>query len=93
MGCGFHCGLQESIKASREWFIACQSHAAGLAVRMASHMSQLPTYDQQLHIIYLANDILVKRQGHLDHTFQETGHLNIILEWLFACMSLARDTK
>ncbi len=36
-------------------------YAAGLAAKMALHQSQLQSYDQQIHIIYLANDVLLKR--------------------------------
>lgn len=35
--------------------------SGGLAVRMLHHQQQLPTYEQQLHVIYLANDVLLKR--------------------------------
>lgn len=30
---------------------------------MALHQDRLQMYDQQLHVIYLANDVLLKRQG------------------------------
>ena len=35
--------------------------AAGLAARMAVHQHTLPTYEQQICVIYLANDVLLKR--------------------------------
>ena len=53
--------LQGSIKESKEWFMACAQHAYGLAAMMALHQQQLPSYEQQLHVIYLANDVLLKR--------------------------------
>ena len=41
--------------------MACAPHAAGLAAQMADFCGQgaLP-YDKQLHVIYLANDVLLK---------------------------------
>lgn len=36
-------------------------HAAGLAAKMAIHQERLPGYEQQLHVLYLANDVLLKR--------------------------------
>ena len=47
--------------------MACAPHAMGLAAKMALHMRQLPTYEQQLHVIYLANDVLLKRFLHCLH--------------------------
>lgn len=41
--------------------MACIQHAEGLAAQMALHQQQLPAYEQQLHIIFLANDVLLKR--------------------------------
>lgn len=40
--------------------MACAMHAAGMAAQMADHLSKAPTYDSQLHVIYLANDVLLK---------------------------------
>ncbi|KAK9788438.1 hypothetical protein WJX73_005625 [Symbiochloris irregularis] len=60
-------GSRESIKTSKEWFMASVAHVEGLAVKMATHLQSLPSYDKQLHVIYLANDVLLKsatqRQG------------------------------
>ena len=53
--------MQESIKTSKEWFMASVAHADGLAAMMDTHLHSLPTYDKQLHVIYLANDVLLKR--------------------------------
>lgn len=53
--------LQQSIKEGKEWFMAHLQHAPGLAAKMAIRQSQLPSYDQQIHVIYLANDVLLKR--------------------------------
>lgn len=51
--------MQDSIKASRDWFMECAPHAAGLAAQMAGFAAQAP-YVEQLHVIYLANDVLLK---------------------------------
>ena len=55
------CRAQESIRASRDWFLACAPHAGGMAVRLAQALFAQPAYERQLHLIYLANDILLKR--------------------------------
>ena len=52
--------VQESIKASKEWFMACEPHAAGMAAQMAEFLSHAPTHEQRLHVLYLANDVLLK---------------------------------
>ena len=41
--------------------MASVAHAGGLAAMMAAHQQRLPSYEQQLHVIYLANDVLLKR--------------------------------
>jgi len=56
-------GPQESIKASRDWFLACAPHAGGMAARMAQALAAQPAHDRQLHLIYLANDILLTRRA------------------------------
>ncbi|KAK9821123.1 hypothetical protein WJX81_001731 [Elliptochloris bilobata] len=53
-------GSKECIKASRDWFLACAPHAGGMAARMAQALLAQPAYERQLHLIYLANDILLK---------------------------------
>jgi hypothetical protein len=40
--------------------VACEPHAAGMAAQMAEFLSQAQTHDQRLHVLYLANDILLK---------------------------------
>lgn len=52
---------QESIKQSQQWFMACLPYAPGMAAALALHVRNLPDYDRQLHVLYLANDILLKR--------------------------------
>lgn len=52
---------QESIKQSQQWFMACLPYAPGMAAALALHVRNLPDYDKQLHVLYLANDILLKR--------------------------------
>ena len=54
------CDPQESIRASKEWFMACELHAAGMAAQMAEFLSSAPTHEQRLHALYLANDVLLK---------------------------------
>ena len=51
---------QDSIKSSQQWFMACAGYAAGLVRLMARRLVSLGDYDKQLHIVYLANDILFK---------------------------------
>jgi len=58
--------LQESIHQSQAWFMACVSHAPGMARMMAEHIRGCPDYARQLHTIYLANDILLKSCAVLD---------------------------
>ena len=53
--------MQQSIKDSKEWFMAHADLAHGLAAKMALHQARLPSYEQQIHVIYLANDVLLKR--------------------------------
>ena len=54
---------QDSIKASQQWFMACAAHAGGMARMMARRAVALRDFDKQLHLVYLANDILFKRLG------------------------------
>ena len=54
------CCVQESIHQSQAWFMACLSHAPGMARKMAEHVRGCPDYARQLHTVYLANDILLK---------------------------------
>jgi hypothetical protein len=49
--------VQESIKASSQWFIACALHARGMAQMMLQRIRQLQDFAPQLHVIYLVNDI------------------------------------
>jgi hypothetical protein len=51
---------QESISASQQWFMACARFAPGMARMMAERAAVSRDADKQLHIIYLANDILFK---------------------------------
>jgi hypothetical protein len=51
---------QESISASQQWFMACARYAPGMARMMAERAAVSRDADKQLHIIYLANDILFK---------------------------------
>lgn len=49
--------MQESIKASSSWFLACAMHAAGMAAMILHRAQQLTGFEQQLHLIFLVNDI------------------------------------
>jgi hypothetical protein len=40
--------------------MACAAHAPGLAAQMAEFAVHAPAYDKQLHVLYLANDVLLK---------------------------------
>lgn len=55
--------LQESIKNSQGWFMACAAYAPGMGRIMAQRAVALNEFDKQLHIIYLANDILLKAKA------------------------------
>ena len=41
--------------------MACLPYAPGMAAALALHVRNLPDYERQLHVLYLANDILLKR--------------------------------
>lgn len=51
-------GSKDSIKASQSWFMACAAYAPALAEKMAQFCCHLHDYQRQLHLLYLANDIL-----------------------------------
>jgi hypothetical protein len=51
---------QDSIRCSAAWFLGTQQHAWGLAQQMAVHAAALPDHQQRLHVVYLANDLLLK---------------------------------
>jgi hypothetical protein len=54
-------GSKESIKGGQARFMGATGHAQGLALLMAERCAlQLSEQDKQLHVIYLANDILFK---------------------------------
>ena len=55
----WHCA-QESIKCASAWFLTAPHMAGGLGAQMARHASGLPDYKARLHVLYLANDILLK---------------------------------
>lgn len=57
-----HPHLQDSIKASQQWFMACGPSAVpGLARMMAVRCVASSTdTEKRLHIIYLTNDILFR---------------------------------
>ena len=44
--------------------MACVPYASGMAAALALHVRNLPDYEKQLHVLYLANDILLKRYTH-----------------------------
>ncbi|EFN51673.1 hypothetical protein CHLNCDRAFT_139903 [Chlorella variabilis] len=53
-------GSRDSIRNSQAWFMACVPYAAGMAEMMLQQVLSLADHQQQLHILYLANDILFK---------------------------------
>ena len=56
--CTRHVRVQESIKASSQWFMACTLHAHGMAQMMLQRVHHLAAFQAQLHVVYLLNDIL-----------------------------------
>lgn len=48
--------------------MACEPHAAGMAAQMADFLSNAPTHEQRLHVLYLANDVLLKGYYSTEHT-------------------------
>lgn len=52
--------LQESVRGGAAWFLGAQQHSWPLAQQMAAHSAQLPEHAKQLHLLYLANDIVLK---------------------------------
>ncbi|KAK9907575.1 hypothetical protein WJX75_006303 [Coccomyxa subellipsoidea] len=64
---------KESIRASKDWFMACAPHAAGMAAMMADHVSKAASYDSQLHVLYLANDVLLKGQTQRGEGMPDSG--------------------
>lgn len=50
--------MQESIKSSSSWFLACRNEAQGMANMMLHRVQQIPDFAAQLHVLYLMNDIL-----------------------------------
>ncbi|KAL4434358.1 hypothetical protein ABPG75_000799 [Micractinium tetrahymenae] len=57
---GLLTGSRDSIRNSQQWFMACAPYAAGMAAMMLQHVLHLADYQKQLHVVYLANDILFK---------------------------------
>lgn len=51
---------QESIKSASAWFLTAPHMAGGLGAQMATHAAGLADYKARLHVLYLANDILLK---------------------------------
>ncbi|KAL2623496.1 hypothetical protein R1flu_003701 [Riccia fluitans] len=51
-------GTKESIKGAKTWFMQRASFAPGLAEAMRDRVLSLDDVERQLHVIYLANDIL-----------------------------------
>jgi hypothetical protein len=57
-------GSTNSIKQSQAWFMACLPYATGMAEAMVQYCAPggpgAADYQKQLHIVYLANDILLQ---------------------------------
>ena len=56
-------GTKESIKGGKTWFMQRSPFASALAEALRDRIFSLDDSDRQLHIIYLANDILFDRYG------------------------------
>lgn len=56
--CGSH--VQESVKSAAAWFLTAPHMAGGLSAQMVAHAEGLQEYKGRLHVLYLANDILLK---------------------------------
>ncbi len=50
--------VQESVEASRDWFMACEAYAGRMAAQLATHTMQLPSFEAQQPLLYLVNAIL-----------------------------------
>lgn len=80
MQCGatsslFH-HVQDSIKSSSSWFLACRGEAAGLANMMLHRVQQMPDFSAQLHVLYLINDILFATcASSLNRSYLQTASL------------------
>jgi len=56
-------GTKESIKGAKTWFMQRSPFAPALAEALRDRIFSLDDSERQLHIIYLANDILFDRYG------------------------------
>ena len=62
---GLLTGSKDSITNSQAWFMACAPYAPGMAEltlqhALASSGTSAADHQKQLHLVYLANDILLK---------------------------------
>eukprot|EP00891_Asterochloris_glomerata_P002324 jgi/Astpho2/2324/e_gw1.00043.8.1_t len=83
--------LQESIKQSQQWFLACTPFASGMAAKMAQQVRQLSDHTRQLHVLYMANDILLK-SWELLMPLQVAGQLRKMLQFWGERKVYDRDT-
>ena len=56
-------GMQESVEASRDWFVTCEAYAAGMAAQLAAHALQLTSFEAQQPLLYLINAVLFAGWG------------------------------
>lgn len=77
--------------------MACLTHASGMAAVLALHVRSLPDYDRQLHVLYLTNDILLKRSAETKVSFQlqaclaEPHHKYCMTQGCMASMKLSKS--
>ncbi|GBG79333.1 hypothetical protein CBR_g29483 [Chara braunii] len=66
-------GTKESIKSAKTWFMSRIGYAEQLAEAMRDRIRQLEDPERQLHIVYLANDILFNGFNHRTSPMEMDG--------------------
>lgn len=62
-------GTKESIKGAKVWFMQRAAYGPALVEVLKDRVLSMDDVERQLHIIYLANDILFNRFEASDSTF------------------------
>ena len=89
-------GMQESVEASRDWFITCEAYAAGMAAQLAAHALQLTSFEAQQPLLYLINAVLfagyapdpLSGPSQQVDTRQEDDRGSVDLEWCIGVCTL-----
>jgi hypothetical protein len=87
-------GTKESIKGAKNWFMQRSPFAPALAEALRDRIFVLDDSERQLHIIYLANDILFDRYHYisvqimLSESFVTTTHAVLSRHFVFSLLSL-----